>query len=115
MPNSIRTPKQGLTEASRHIAEAVDDEQWQKFRRGLKGLPTRTKLDLLRDYSDMWNDDSEASDKDIVNVNIRVENYLRALARGGQIEPVSGRSEGWPRDIGRYHQFLLENRIVIRK
>lgn len=106
MPNSIRTPKQGNNATSRRIAEAVDNEAWQRFRLSLKGRSTADKLEMLRDYSDHWNDRVDVSDRQIDDVNIRVENYLKALARGGQIEPV--------RD-GSYQIALLEDKIVIRK
>jgi hypothetical protein len=106
-------PTSNETYAQR-VARAVDDPHWQRFRKGLKGLDTQRKLELLRDYSDMWNDDPEASDQEIVAVNLRVENYLKALARGGQIEPI--RVQRVPDDtIGRYQQALLENRIVVKK
>jgi hypothetical protein len=106
-------PTSNETYAQR-VARAVDDPHWQRFRKGLKGLDTQRKLELLRDYSDMWNDDPEASDQEIVAVNLRVENYLKALARGGQIEPIA--EHRVPDDtIGRYQQALLENRIVVKK
>jgi hypothetical protein len=104
MANSIRTPKQGVTAGSRRIAEAVDDEDWQKFRLSMKGKSTQDKLWMLKQY---WNDNTEngatyASD----DVYIRIDNYLKALARGGQIEKV---------EDGDYISALWLTGIVIKK
>lgn len=101
MPNSIRTPKQGTSATSKRIAEAVDDEEWQKFRLSLKGISTQAKLGLLQTYWSLhcMNDDYD-------DLWIRVDNYLKALARGGQIEPVRG---------GEYVAELLTDRLVIQK
>lgn len=99
MSNSIRTPKQGRTEHSRRIAAAVDDEDWQKFRIALKGLSTDDKLSELEVYWDAgWaftpgvghdtlvcRNDVEARHN--CDACIRVDNYLKALARGGQLPP----------------------------
>lgn len=73
-----RTPSKGTTETSRRIAEAVDDDAWQKFRYSLKGMSTDYKLRRLRDYLISCEDDKS-------KVRLRVDNYLKALARGGQI------------------------------
>lgn len=88
MTNSIRNPRQGRSASSRRIAEAVDNEEWQKFRLSLKGLSTRSKLGRLRQYFD----EKVASDcltgKDNYDdVCIRVDNYIKALCRGGQLWP----------------------------
>jgi hypothetical protein len=88
--NSIRTPRQGKTANSKRIAEAVDDEEWQKFRVSLKGQSTRDKLQKLREY---YNDEGHGCafyepHPENCDVCIRVDNYLKALARGGQL--VSG-------------------------
>jgi hypothetical protein len=76
------------------IQEAVSDEYWQNFRRQLKGKPTREKLEalagywLLKDHTDCINH----SHFGLTNVNkcfvcIRVDNYIKALCRGGQLSP----------------------------
>jgi hypothetical protein len=57
----------------------VDDEDWQKFRLSLKGTSTRHKLVQLKAYLAIGVDSYETR-------KIRVDNYLKALARGGQIE-----------------------------
>ncbi len=105
MSNSIRTPKPGRTAQSKRIAQAVDDEDWQKFRVSLKGLPTQTKLDRLKKY---WFADGaqvhaayQARDCDCC---IRVDNYLKALARGGQIKP----SDDYITDLVLDHLIVLK-------
>lgn len=97
MANSIRTPRQGTSETSRRIAQAVDNEDWQRFRLLLKGTPTREKLNMLSEYWRIrYNSTCEyvrephgdhGLDPDIVDcdVCIRVDNYIKALCRGGQL------------------------------
>lgn len=89
MPNSIRTPKKGLSATSRRIAQAVDDEEWQKFRLSMKGKDTFTKLDMLRGYYSYNIHPHEQSQSDAKNCDIciRVDNYIKALCRGGQLFP----------------------------
>jgi hypothetical protein len=96
MPNTIRTPRRGVTAGSRRIAEAVDNEEWQKFRVSLKGLSTVQKIAKLEWY---WFDYYLHSDEvprdmrdwhgesfDITcDVCVRIDNYIKALARGGQL------------------------------
>lgn len=86
MPNSIRTPKPGTP---KHIAEAVDNEEWQKFRVSLKGTSTRYKLVELRAYLNTGGTLATNVDEvaEYALRRVRVDNYLKALARGGQIEP----------------------------
>lgn len=86
MPNSIRTPRRGTTNHSRVIAEAVDDEEWQKFRIGLKGRSTNEKVDRLQEYHIVEMRGAEDA-KTKADIDIRVDNYLKALARGGLIVP----------------------------
>lgn len=81
MSNSIRTPRQGMSATSRRIAEAVDDEDWQKFRLSMKGQSTERKLNMLEEYYNAH----VGEDED--NVTIRVDNYIKALCRGGQLYP----------------------------
>lgn len=92
MTNSIRTPRQGVTANSRRIAQAVDNEEWQVFRVSLKGKSTEDKLSELRRY---WNANSHghtvslAHKRDVLqydcDICIRVDNYIKALCRGGQL------------------------------
>lgn len=91
MANSIRTPRQGLTPGSRRIALAVDNEEWQKFRVSLKGKSTTVKLRKLRlyhgDQDVATHDGATLGDIDTsdCDVCIRVDNYIKALCRGGQL------------------------------
>lgn len=99
MTNSIRTPRQGVTANSKRIAEAVDDELWQTFRLALKGLATDMKLSLLSSYYDegqhhynLKGNTCDYEDCEIVvddheweNYQIRIDNYIKALCRGGQL------------------------------
>lgn len=93
-----RKPKQGTTDYSRRIAAAVDDEGWQKFRISMKGCSTTLKLNMLQAYyvdhyvrapdpdtvpPDQW----EALKLELEDVRIRVDNYIKALSRGGQLYP----------------------------
>jgi hypothetical protein len=91
MSNSIRTPRQGKSKTSRRIAAAVDDEEWQQFRLSLKGMDTQSKINNLREYYldrivMLGGRDDEESRKICSDVCTRVDNYLKALARGGQLE-----------------------------
>jgi hypothetical protein len=95
MPNSIRTPRQGVTANSQRIAKAVDDEEWQAFRLSLKGKSTHEKLIELDHYwintphADGCSDPHEDESADC-DVCIRLDNYIKALCRGGQL--VAGQS-----------------------
>lgn len=62
----------------KEIAEAVSEPDWQEFRLTLKGLQTEAKLREL----DIW----LLSTPNWSYALIQVQNYLNALARGGQIE-----------------------------
>jgi hypothetical protein len=60
------------------IQEAVKDKKWQKFRLSLKGCATSVKLERLEGYllttkADRW------------QFKCRVDNYINALKRGGQL------------------------------
>lgn len=101
MTNSIRTPKKGLTANSRRIAEAVDNEDWQKLRLSLKGRSTQNKLYMLEDYWNegyfhfnlggvcRWSRNGDCTlvvdEKEWENYQIRIDNYIKALCRGGQL------------------------------
>src|SRR5262245_6052832 len=97
--NSIRTPRQGTTARSRRIAQAVDDRFWQQFRVSLKRLYTVEKLRALHNYHHFnirhsYGKISEAA-KLCIDINdcdicIRVDNYIKALCRGGQLKPGEG-------------------------
>lgn len=63
------------------VYKEPDHEDWQLFRFSLKGLHTVEKLALLIVYK------AYAFDKDIHQtvINCRVDNYIGALKRGGQL------------------------------
>jgi len=85
MSNSIRTPREGVTANSKRIAQAVDDEEWQKFRVSMKGKSTRQKLDMLEQY--YMDGMSRCFDASTDDIRIRVDNYVKALCRGGLLYP----------------------------
>lgn len=92
MTNSIRSPKKGITVKSQRIAEAVDNEDWQEFRVSLKGRTTLEKLYLLQNYYNegLWrhlypNCPLEVGVEEWANYQIRIDNYIKALCRGGQL------------------------------
>jgi hypothetical protein len=97
MPNSVRTPRRGVTESSRLIAEAVDDEGWQRFRVSMKGKSTTQKLEMLKEYYEEKVREQDVHSVDAFHqehkwsdgcwVCIRLDNYIKALARGGQLYP----------------------------
>jgi hypothetical protein len=75
------------------VLEAVKDEEWQRFRRTLKSTPTEDKLNNLREW---WKDrhpkevllfpDLHVAEWTSCTTCVQVDNYLKALARGGQLE-----------------------------
>jgi hypothetical protein len=70
------------------IAEAVNDEFWQAFRESLKGLSTSRKLHRLHEYFVVacWKREVlNTSDTEFERVQIQLDNYIKALCRGGQL------------------------------
>lgn len=77
------------------VANAVNDEEWQKLRHSLKGKTTETKLDELELYWLRTHDEirleagvshrRNAINLISCNVCIRVDNYIKSLCRGGQL------------------------------
>lgn len=61
------------------IMQAVDDPKWQEFRLSLKGLPTHRKLIMLDEYLKTHTTNADT---------IRVDNYINALLRGGQLKKI---------------------------
>lgn len=59
------------------VYRAPDAEDWQRFRVGLHGLSTQTKLYCLAWYY--------SSPSSTYWYKIRIDNYLGALIRGGQL------------------------------
>jgi hypothetical protein len=72
------------------VLEAVRDPEWQRFRQQLKGMDTASKLNNLKDYYDQnvhitGTDCPGQHDGSRCAVCIRLDNYLKALARGGRL------------------------------
>ena len=67
-----------MTYAER-VRRAVDNEEWQTFRLSMKGESTSEKITMLEEYYDGHVDGDE-------DVKIRIDNYIKALCRGGQLE-----------------------------
>lgn len=87
MANSIRTPKQGTNASSRRIAQAVDNQEWQEVRLSMKGESTERKLQILHWYYGYGEHQSITRECDDCDVCIRIDNYIKALCRGGQLYP----------------------------
>lgn len=66
------------------VYEAPDHESWQKFRCSLKGQSTRMKLARLHLYLEKCKADA-SSIAEMRLAQVRVDNYLGALIRGGQL------------------------------
>lgn len=66
---------------------AVRNDPWQRFRVSLKGTTTEHKLERLMNYWDSRHADMERRMEYECTVCIRVDNYLKALCRGGQLHP----------------------------
>jgi hypothetical protein len=72
------------------VHKAVDDADWQAFRKSMKGKSTDEKLRMLEQYYDTMvqkNGDCNISNEEFEAVKIRIDNYIKALCRGGQLEP----------------------------
>lgn len=80
------------------IRLAVDNEDWQRYRRMMKGQSTEMKLKMLRNYyaegENHFMRGGQCPDKDcslkvdaeeFENYKIRIDNYIKALCRGGQL------------------------------
>lgn len=63
---------------------APDHEEWQKFRCSLKGQSTRMKLTRLWLYLQECNSKAQST-RNMDLCRVRVNNYLHALIRGGQL------------------------------
>lgn len=67
---------------------AVADEHWQEFRKGLKGLSTEEKLSALHTYFDEGIEDADdGGGTSYDDLCLQVDNYIKALCRGGQLYP----------------------------
>ena len=64
------------------ILSAVKDDDWQALRLSLKGIPTEEKLDRLEEY--MASIDGRSANE-AWRMHCRIDNYINALKRGGQL------------------------------
>jgi hypothetical protein len=72
------------------VLEAVRDPEWQKFRNSLRGMDTASKLNNLKEYYEdhlaaIGSGDDEQELNEWKKLDVQVDNYLKALARGGQL------------------------------
>lgn len=68
------------------VYEASDHEEWQLFRVSLKGLTTYEKLYCLDRYLEQVNfNGDEADQRQAQKEKCRIDNYIGALVRGGQL------------------------------
>ena len=72
-----------MTYAER-VRVAVADPDWQKVRLSMKGISTDEKIKTLEMYYDDHTRLS-VSDEEFELVKIRIDNYIKALCRGGQL------------------------------
>jgi hypothetical protein len=81
-----RWPYEVCSWSHREVREAVYHaegwEEWQKLRVGMKGVSTRVKILRLERY--LMSGEGRTKPK-----WIRIDNYIKALARGGLLTPVS--------------------------
>lgn len=65
----------------------IEDVEWQKFRRVLKGVPTFKKLEMLdMRRNTKIQDDTNAAIRNLGRrYQVQVDNYINALKRGGQL------------------------------
>lgn len=73
------------------VLVAVNDDEWQAFRISMKGKQTWVKLQMLEDYLDrhyaaLGQQLQPCADGEC-HYELRVDNYIKALCRGGQLHP----------------------------
>jgi hypothetical protein len=76
----LQWPGKVMSWSRADILRAIDNIQWQTFRRNLKRRPTVEKLDLLDKYLKDRSLNCDIEDK------VRVDNYINALRRGGFLD-----------------------------
>ena len=64
------------------IQHSINNAAWQRFRISLKGLSTVDKLDNLEGYCQRREKDGNRMS---MEERCRVDNYINALLRGGQL------------------------------
>lgn len=75
---------------SEAVKRATADPKWQEFRKSLKGTTTEVKLERLWDYyvnaaCHIYPSDYEPCGQ--CDICVQVDNYIKALCRGGQLYP----------------------------
>lgn len=84
----VKWPFQVLPYTSSEVIQyCVNDEEWQKFRKILKGVPTFKKLEML-DMRRTQNITKNASKLETYvdrRCQVQLDNYINALRRGGQL------------------------------
>ncbi len=84
--NWIKKYKQPSAEKVRWaVYEAQGHREWQLFRVSLKGLNTWDKMRALKNYFDKTAYNISSTQEQIELACIRVNNYIGALRRGGQL------------------------------
>lgn len=66
-------------------SDAIANQHWQLFRVSMKGKPTERKLDMLRLYIVRRTVHANNNAYELNLIKIRVQNYINALKRGGQL------------------------------
>jgi hypothetical protein len=75
---------EGVTAYTDKVKRAVKDPDWQAYRVRMKGKPLETKVRMLRSY---WalNCTGRHPEGELCRPCLRVDNYIKALCRGGQV------------------------------
>ena len=68
------------------IWDAVADDNWQRVRISMKGITTEQKLKVCH----LYYIEHASNQTEKREVDIRIDNYLKALCRGGQLYAGSG-------------------------
>ena len=76
--------------AREEIQEAIADPYWQQVRLSMKGISTSDKLIVCRNY--MREQEAKAkTDHARRMIVVRIDNYINALLRGGQLIEQGGK------------------------
>lgn len=69
----------------------VENEEWQKLRLRMKGIPTHEKLRLLVDWWNYQRNTAKRTNDQELHwaTEVQVGNYLGALRRGGQLNDLN--------------------------
>ena len=89
------------------IDKAVSSDEWQKFRKSLKGLSTSSKLQKLS----QWVSKHKGSKK----AKLQASNYRGALRRGGQLKALKENLETLNESLKIKNKQSLESKEFISK